>query len=185
MFNRRRLIHTGLGVTSSASLLALSGCASPSVDEYTNQTPTLDLKKYFNGGVDAWGIFTDRSGRVVKRFTVVMNCSWDGETGTLDEDFTYSDGTKQKRIWKLTHLGNNNYSGVAGDVIGVASGECRGNTFHWSYTLALPVGDSVWNVQFDDWMFLMNERIMLNKASMSKFDVRLGEVTLSFTKRIS
>ena len=38
-------------------------------------------------------------------------------------------------------------------------------------------------VQFDYWMYLMNERVMLNKATMSKFGVRLGEVTLSFMKR--
>jgi hypothetical protein len=56
---------------------------------------------YFNGTLDAWGVFTDRSGKVVKRFTVVMNCSWQGNDGVLDEDFTYSDGTKQRRIWRL------------------------------------------------------------------------------------
>jgi hypothetical protein len=38
-------------------------------------------------------------------------------------------------------------------------------------------------VQFDDWMYLMTERVMLNKATMSKFGIRLGEVTLSFVKR--
>jgi len=41
----------------------------------------------------------------------------------------------------------------------------------------------VWEVQFDDWMYLMDQRVMLNKAVMSKWGVRLGEVTLSFTKR--
>jgi hypothetical protein len=49
--------------------------------------------------------------------------------------------------------------------------------------MALPVDGRVWEVQFDDWMYLMNDRVMLNKASMSKFGVFLGEVTLSFTKR--
>ena len=60
---------------------------------------------------------------------------------------------------------------------------CEGNAFHWNYTLALPVGESIWNVQFDDWMFQMNDRVMLNKAVMSKFGIQLGEVALSFTKR--
>jgi hypothetical protein len=182
---RRNLIASGLGLTSSAALVSLSGCASPSVNDYATQTPLLDLKTYFNGVVDAWGVFTDRSGKVVKRFTVVMNCAWSGEVGTLDEDFSYSDGTKQKRIWQLTHQGENKYTGTAGDVVGTAIGECKGNAFHWNYTLALPVDGHVWNVQFDDWMFLMDQRIMLNKARMSKFGIDLGEVTLSFTKRTS
>ena len=169
---------------AAAGAVAVSGCAGPSVNDYAQAQPVLDLKRYFNGVVDAWGVFTDRSGRVVKRFTVVMNCHWDGEQGVLDEDFVYSDGTKQKRIWRLQHLGEGNYSGTADDVIGTAKGASRGNAFRWGYTLALPVDGRVWEVQFDDWMYLMDERVMINKASMTKFGVFLGEVTLSFTKRV-
>ena len=168
---------------AAATALGASGCAGPSINDYAQEKPILDLKIYFNGVIDAWGVFTDRSGRVVKRFTVVMNCSWSGEQGVLDEDFVYSDGSTQKRIWKLQHLGNGNYSGAADDVVGLANGATRGNTFRWGYTMALPVDGRVWEVQFDDWMYLMNDRVMLNKASMSKFGVFLGEVTLSFTKR--
>ncbi len=174
--------RTLLLATASAALAA-SGCTGPSVNDYASEQPALDLRQYFNGIVDAWGIFTDRSGKVVKRFTVVMNCQWNGEQGVLDEDFVYSDGTRQKRIWTLTHLGDGRYSGQAGDVVGTAQGSTRGNAFNWRYTLALPVNDQVWQVQFDDWMYLMNEQVMLNKASMSKFGIFLGEVTLSFTKR--
>ena len=39
-----------------------------------------------------------------------------------------------------------------------------------------------YEVQFDDWMYLIDEHVMLNKAVMSKFGVRLGEVTLAFHK---
>ena len=168
---------------AAAAALAASGCAGPSVNDYASEKPVLDLKQYFNGVVDAWGIFTDRSGKVVKRFTVVMHCQWNGEQGVLDEDFVYSDGTKQKRIWKLQHLGNGRYSGQADDVIGMADGQTRGNAFNWRYTLALTVGSQVWHVQFDDWMYLLDDKVMLNKAVMSKFGIFLGEVTLSFTRR--
>ena len=41
----------------------------------------------------------------------------------------------------------------------------------------------VYHVDFDDWMYLIDERVMLNRATMSKLGVRLGEITLSFTKR--
>ena len=143
----------------------------------------LDLQQYFNGTLDAYGVFTDRSGAVVKRFTVVMKCSWQGDDGVLDEDFVYSDGTLQKRIWRLKKLGQGRFSGRADDVVGEALGESRGNAFHWTYTLSLPVDGRVFEVQFDDWMYLMTDQVMLNKATMSKFGVRLGEVTLSFTKR--
>jgi hypothetical protein len=58
-----------------------------------------------------------------------------------------------------------------------------GNAFHWRYTMALEVDGRTWNVDFDDWMFLVDERTMLNRAVMSKFGIRLGEVLLSFRKR--
>jgi len=175
---RRLVLSSGIAAT-----LGLAGCAGPQVNDYAAEKPLLDLRQYFNGTLDAYGVFTDRSGQVVKRFTVVMRCSWSGEDGVLDEDFIYSDGTTQKRIWRLKHLGAGRYTGTAGDVIGTASGEARGNAFRWGYTLALPVDGRVWNVEFDDWMYLINERVMLNKATMSKFGIRLGEVTLSFVKR--
>ena len=178
---KRRLLLAA-GAAASAPLL-LAGCGSQQISSYAQEKPVLDLQQYFNGVLDAYGLFTDRSGSVVKRFTVLMNCSWIGNDGVLDEDFSYSDGTRQKRVWRLRKLPDGRYSGRADDVVGEASGETRGNAFHWTYTLNLPVDGRTIEVQFDDWMYLMSERVMLNKAVMSKFGVRLGEVTLSFTKR--
>ena len=175
--------RTLLAASGATALTALAGCAGPQVSDYAAEKPVLDLRQYFNGTLDAWGVFTDRSGKVVKRFTVVMQCSWQGDDGLLDEDFTYSDGTKQRRIWRLKKLADGRYSGRADDVVGEATGQERGNAFNWKYTLALPVDGRVFDVQFDDWMYLMTDKVMLNKAVMSKFGVRLGEVTLSFTKR--
>jgi len=176
---KRRLMLT----SALAGAAALTGCATPEVADYAAQRPVLDLRTYFNGTVDAWGVFTDRSGKVVKRFTVVMQCSWQGDEGVLDEDFTYSDGTKQRRVWRITRGADGRYTGRADDVVGEARGQARGNALRWSYTLALPVDGRVWHVDFDDWMYLMDDKVMLNRATMRKWGVTLGEVTLSFTKR--
>ena len=161
----------------------LSACAStPTPADHAGQTPVLDLRTYFSGDVSAHGIFSDRSGRVVRRFQVQVKCRWDGDVGVLDEDFTYSDGSKLRRIWTLKKLPDGRYTGTADDVIGTASGESAGNALRWSYTLRLPVDGKTYEVQFDDLMYLMDQRTMLNKAVMSKFGVRLGEVTLAFSK---
>ncbi len=165
-----------------ASVALLLGCASPVPADYAAEQPALDLKTYFNGPLVAHGLFTDRSGKVVRRFTVQMTGTWQGNQGTLDERFTYSDGKTERRVWKLTDEGQGRYSGRADDVVGVAQGQAAGNALNWRYTLALPVDGKVYEVQFDDWMYLMDERVMLNKAVMSKFGLRLGEVTLSFYK---
>jgi hypothetical protein len=170
-----------LAAVLSAALLG--GCSAPKVQDYAKETPVLELRDYFNGTLDAYGIFTDRSGKVVKRFTVVMNCTWTGDQGVLDEAFTYSDGTTQRRIWRLTRQADGRFTGQADDVVGSAHGQQSGNAFYWTYTLALPVDGRIIDVQFDDWMYLMNDKVMLNKAAMSKWGVNLGEVTLSFVKR--
>ena len=176
---RRLLLSSGAALAATA----LTGCASPQIQDYASDKPVLDLRQYFNGTLDAYGVFTDRSGKVVRRFTVLMRCTWNGDDGVLDEDFTYADGSQEKRIWRLKHLGDGRYEGRADDVVGVAQGQTAGNAFRWGYTLALPVDGRVWEVQFDDWMYLMDDRVMLNKAAMSKFGIFLGEVTLSFVKR--
>ncbi len=165
------------------SLGLLAGCSSTDVAQYAQQKPALDLQQYFNGTLDAWGMFQDRSGKVVKRFTVVMHCRWQGDTGTLDEDFSYSDGTRQKRVWTLKKSADGRYIGTADDVVGEAIGHIAGNALNWKYVLALPVDGKTYHVNFDDWMFLMDDRVMLNRAAMSKFGFALGEVTLSFSKR--
>ena len=170
-------------VVALAGLLTLTGCASVEVSDYAAEKPELDLSRYFNGTLDADGMFQDRSGKVVKRFHVVIEASWKGPVGTLDERFTYSDGSTQRRVWTVTKLDANHYSGRADDVVGEASGEARGNALRWKYVMALPVDGKVYNVDFDDWMFLMDDRVMLNRSVMSKFGFRLGEVSLSFRKR--
>lgn len=168
--------------TALLSALALVGCTGQQLADYQNETPSLDLATYFNGPLEAHGIFQDRSGKVVKRFIVKMEGHWTGNKGVLDEHFTYSDGTKERRVWHLEKLADGRYTGTAGDVEGQAQGQISGNAFNWQYTLKLPVDGKTYSVQFDDWMYLMDDRVMLNRATMSKFGIKLGEVTLSFYK---
>jgi Protein of unknown function (DUF3833) len=168
-------------IVAVATLLA--GCAGPRVDVYRDEAPVLDLKEYFDGQIDAHGMFQDRSGKVIKRFKVDINGSWEGDVGTLEEDFVYSDGSTERRVWTITKIDKNRYIGTAGDVVGEAKGEAYGNALRWRYVLALEVDGKTWHVDFDDWMFLVDDKVMLNRSEMRKFGFRVGEVTLSFYKK--
>ena len=176
--NTRR--HVLLALLAGSAVLA--GCASPQVSDYAQQRPKLELDRYFNGRIRAHGIFQKRGGEVVRRFTVVVDRRWEGNEGVLDEAFSYSDGSTQRRAWRLTKPADGRSTGRADDVVGEAEGQESGNAFRWNYTLRLPVDGKEYDVQFDDWMFLVDERVMLNRATMSKFGITLGEVLLSFTK---
>lgn len=168
---------------AAACALGLAGCAATSVEQYRAEKPELRLEHYLNGRIDGWGIFQGRSGEVKKRFHVFIDASWNGDTGILDESFTWSDGTTSKRVWTLKRQPDGRYHGTADDVVGEAVGEVAGNALRWRYVMALPVDGKVYHVDFDDWMFLMDDEVMLNRSFMSKFGFRLGEVTLSFRKR--
>ena len=104
-------------ILTGIAALFLAACASVAPQDYAAEKPVLDLKEYFNGRVDAWGIVQDRSGKVIKRMTVEMTCTWTGDTGTLDERFTYADGTKETRVWTICKSGDT-YVGTAADVVG-------------------------------------------------------------------
>ena len=170
-------------IVLGAAVALVAACSSPKPEQYASQMPKLDVQRYFNGTLDAHGMFQDRSGDVIKRFVVTMRCTWEGDTGILDEDFVYADGTKQKRVWTLKKTGDGRFTATAPDVIGAAEGVVSGNALRWKYVLALPVNGKVINVDMEDWMFLIDENVMLNRTAMSKYGVGLGNVTISFTRR--
>lgn len=165
-----------------ALCLLLGSCGNVGVEHYANERPTLDLPAFFAGPVTAWGIFQKPSGEVVKRFVVDISSRREGERLILDERFRYSDGTRQQRIWTLTPDGAGRWRGRAADVVGEAVGEIAGNALRWRYELDLVVDDSTWKVSFDDWMYLMDEDTLINRSSMRKFGVELGQVTLFFRR---
>ncbi len=168
-------------LATAAAVATLSGCAGPSPQDYASATPTLDLARYFNGQVEAWGMVQERSGKVIRRMNVTLDCRWEGDTGTLDEHFTYDDGTTERRVWTIRKQGNA-YTGTAADVIGEAKGTSAGNALNWRYVLAYKGDDGVVNLNMDDWMWLVDEKTLVNKTRFSKFGIGFGEVTLFFRK---
>jgi hypothetical protein len=168
-----------------AAGLALAGCASVDPNVYADQKPALDLRQYFNGTLEGHGAVTDRSGQVTRRFVVTIKATWQGDVGTLDEDFVWSDGVRDKRVWTLKPgASKGEWIGTAADVLGQANGRVSGNALNWSYTLAYKTAEGkTYNIDFDDWMFLIDERVMLNRAVMSFWGFRVGEVLISFTRK--
>lgn len=163
-------------------LLTLTGCGMKPED-YANTTPALDLEAYFTGDVRAWGLFQDRFGKVRRQFTVDIRGYVEDDELVLEEDFVYLDGEKDRRVWRLRRLDEHTYEGRAADVDGVAVGKLYGQAFNFRYVLNLPIGTRVVKVNFDDWMFMHEDGVLVNRAVMSKFGIRLGEVTLFFQKQ--
>ncbi len=166
-----------------ATLGALAGCASIEPAVYADQKPGLELQRYFDGTLEGHGMFSDRSGEVKRRFVVTITASWKDGTGTLDERFVWSDGERERRVWTLRPDGPGRWIGTADGVIGEARGVVSGNALHWAYRYRLRTGEgSSYDLSFDDWMFLIDDRVMLNRAVMRYFGFKVGEVLISFRR---
>lgn len=166
----------------AALLVLLGGCSGMQPKDYAGTTPQLDLFEYFSGETRAWGIFQGRSGKLERRFTVDILGTVDGDLLTLREDFVYGDGETEQRVWEIRRLDRHRYEGRAADVIGSASGEAYGQALNWRYTLRLPFRDGTIDVQLDDWMFLQPDGVLINRASVRKFGIEVGQVTIFFKR---
>ncbi len=160
----------------------LAGCTSMSLENHAIDHPELVIEEYFNGYIEAWGVFEDRFGTLRRQFTVDIYGTWDDGVLTLDERFQYSDGEKETRIWRIEKVDEFNYRGTADGVIGHAVGTRRGNALRWEYDFNLKVGGRTYKVHFDDRMYLQPDGVMLNRAKVSKFGIEIGTVTLAFKK---
>ncbi len=162
--------------------LLLAGCGDMQMQDFVDGSPRMAPEEYFLGRTKAWGMFTDRFGRIRRQFQVDIVGEFDGETLILTEDFIYDDGERSRRIWRIRPKGDGRYEGRADDVIGVAEGQSLGNALHWRYDLNLPIGDRTWQVHFDDWMLRQDDVVAINRATVSKFGVTLGEVVIFFQR---
>ena len=170
-----------LAVATSAAVE--TGCVSgPELQDFTEAPRQLVLEEYFEGKTSAYGVFEDRFGKVRRSFKVDITGTVENGVLTLDERFIYDDGERDTRVWEIEILGNGAYRGTAGDVPGYATGNVSGNAFNWKYKGDLKVGDSVWNVGFDDWMYLLEDNVLMNRAYVTRFGIRIGEVTIAFQK---
>ena len=166
------------------AVLALAACTGkPALDDEKLSERKLNLEEFFDSPVKAYGQFQDVFGTVRRRFEVDIDSSFDGRVLTLTEDFIYEDGSTEQRVWTLTKTGADTWEGTAPGVIGTANGEERGDTFNWQYEIDLPVPDGTMRVTFDDWMWLLSDDRVLNRAYMKRFGVDIGEVIITFEKR--
>ncbi|NNE52871.1 MAG: DUF3833 domain-containing protein [Sulfitobacter sp.] len=166
-----------------ALVLGLAACTGkPDGDDPLLSDRVLKIEQFFDGRVLASGQFQDTFGTVRRRFDVVIDGTWDGQTLTLVEDFDYADGTEERRIWRMTRTGPDTWTGRADGVIGTAKGVARGDTFNWVYRIDLPVPDGTLRVDFNDWLWMLSDTRVYNRAYMKKYGVDIGEVQITFDK---
>ncbi len=161
----------------------VGGC-SMSPEKYENFEPRMDFKEYFTGPVQAWGIVQDWKGDIVQRFDIDMEGVWQGNEGELREVFRFYDGTTMNRKWYVTKVNDNYYEGKADDVLNTATGHIHGNAIRFKYQMELPMDGKKYKVSLDDWMFRMNDGVLINRNYIKKFGIKVAEFTI-FMKKVN
>jgi hypothetical protein len=164
------------------ALFMLFGCGSTETKVYAGKTPELKLQQFLNGKVEGYGFFQGRSGEVDLRYYVQMTGKWNDTNGTLHEKFYVDDNTTNEREWKITMKDDNNFTATAADVKGEAIGTINGFAMNMKYTLIVDRDGSKVSVNMDDWIYLQPDGGALNRATMTKFGIYLGNVIFHFRK---
>lgn len=172
-----------------AALTVLTACTGkPSFQDPSLSDKKLNLEEFFDGDLVAYGQFQDVFGTVRRAFVVTIHGDWDGKTVRLQEDFVYEDGAQEQRIWTLAKTGEDTWAGTAPGVIGTATGVESDNRFNWQYEIDLPIPSSDGSVEtmrvtFDDWMWLLSDDRLFNRAYVKRYGVDIGDVSISFEKK--
>lgn len=161
----------------------LPGCSSNHIDYYSDNKEKMDLREFFDGEIEGWGALFDIWGRQTRSFYVHIKGSWDGNSGILDERFDFNDGEKQTRKWNINFENDHIFKANAGDVIGDARGLQKGNAVNLNYILEVPYNNSTIRLSMDDWMYKIEGGGVINKTSMKKFGIKVGELVLHMKKK--
>lgn len=160
-----------------------AGCTSLTPQRFASTGPAFDPRAFFTGRVHSWGVFENRAGEPTRRFTTASVGRRQGGTLLLDQEFTYEDGTRQQRHWRIRSVDAHHYEATANDVVGTATGAAYGNAFRWEYTVALKPGNPLYNVHLKQWMYLQaDDRSMVNRGTVRTLGVEAAQVTEYFRR---
>jgi hypothetical protein len=145
----------------------------------------FEITQFLEGRTVAWGIVEDRFGKLRRRFNVAMNGYWEGASFVLDECFTYDTGEAETRRWLVMPRENGKFSATCEDCVGSAEGECVGDAILMLYRFRLTMGGHRIVVNFSDRLYRIADDMAVNRATISKWGVRLVELFIFFKRESS
>ncbi|NOD96729.1 DUF3833 family protein [Ruegeria sp. HKCCD6228] len=147
---------------------------SPS--DYSGTGPDFSLKKHLNGEILSEGLIYGPNGKMSNSFVARMSGEWQGNSGTLTEYFTYSNGKQMTRKWYLTLGTGNTFTAMADDIVGEGQGIISGSTVKLTYRIILPDDAGGHTLDVTDWMYLTETGVIMNRSEMRKFGVKVAEL---------
>ncbi|WP_299079394.1 DUF3833 domain-containing protein [uncultured Ruegeria sp.] len=147
---------------------------SPS--DYTGTGPVFSLRDNLNGEILSEGLIYGPNGKMSNSFVARMVGEWTGNSGTLSEYFTYSNGKQMTRKWYLTMGTGNSFTATADDIVGEGKGTVSGSTVKLTYKIILPEDAGGHTLDVTDWMYLTENGAIMNRSEMRKFGIKVAEL---------
>ena len=158
------------------------GCSNSNMENVVSEDISFELLEYFNGKTKAWGLVVDRFGNLQRTFKVKLIGKTNDNHLLLKEYFTYNDGEKEYREWVIKKTETGSYEGKSKDTIGIAEGKKVGNTMRMFYDTTISIGESEIRVSFDDRFVKADKNVLINRAEVLKWGVKIADVTIFFSK---
>ncbi|MGY6549325.1 MAG: DUF3833 domain-containing protein [Roseinatronobacter sp.] len=177
-------ILTGMVLMLLLLMLAqrLIGFQAQRPKDYAKLEPRVDIRQHLSGPLRCEGVIYGPMGRVTSRFVADMEGHWDGNRGVLSEKFTYDSGTRQDREWRLTIGNDGRVLADADDLVGQGTGQQDGATLQLNYTIRLPESAGGHALQVTDWMYLIDEKTIVNRSQFRKFGIKVAELVATMRK---
>jgi hypothetical protein len=150
--------------------------------DYADEGPVFDIREVLSGPFLSEGVIYDFTGRVNVRFVAKMNGRWDGATGVLTEDFRYSSGRVQHREWTIVMGEDGAFTATAPDIVGVGQGQQMGAAVRLTYRLRLDAEAGGHVLDVVDWMYLVENGVVMNRSEFRKFGIKLGELVATMRR---
>lgn len=128
----------------------------------TTKTETqFRLEDFFKGTFYSTGRIYNRKRDLMREFIVRGHATYRKDTLILEEDFEYSDGDTDHRIWQILCLASGRYEGHTHGLVGKAPVTAPvGTKLNWTYRLKLPVRNLNLTFRFLDNMEMSNNRVI-------------------------
>jgi len=167
-----------LAVVGGAALLKtrLIGFHTQRPADFAGSGPQFDPRRHLNGPILCEGVVYGPAGRVSSRFVAQMQGAWQGNVGTLTEQFRYDNGTVQDRQWTLRLGDDGAIQAEAADVPGGGVGQVAGSAVAMRYRIRLSEAAGGHVLSVVDWMYLMENGTIMNRSQFRKFGIVVAEL---------
>ncbi len=162
---------------------ALCGFISRPKDAFINPKYTLDLRKFFVGELEAWGVACDFAKNLKEHFYIDIKAVNDGNHVHLDQDLFYGSGKREARVWDFKFINDREFNTTGTDVLKALIGVQEGNTAHLQYQFLVPYGKIVMHVTADNWRYMIDENTVINTITLQKFNLNIGELLIVFKRK--